>query len=313
MGRTMFSRWAGCFLVMLGLMVLTAILGGRTASADQSYVVQPGDTLSAIAARYGTTVEALAQANGLPDPNRISVGQVLVIPTPSGTAANAAPPITVYEGFIVGSAVPVYEAPSTASRLLGYLHERDFVRFNGVARGENWIIGNQGWVGVRQDWTDRWYHLDTGGWVYAAWIFFPREGEALPFNPGEGERWVDVNLTTQTLRAMVGERAVLVAPVTTGVGSWATPEGSFRLHLRVENERMTSVQAGITTDYYDVSRVLFTQYFTPVGHALHLNYWRPEHVFGREPTSHGCVGILLHDAQYLWLFAVPHMRVEVHS
>src|SRR4051794_36050393 len=43
--------------------------GGSTTSADSgAYVVQPGDTLSDIAAHEGTTVAALADANGL-DPN----------------------------------------------------------------------------------------------------------------------------------------------------------------------------------------------------------------------------------------------------
>lgn len=44
------------------------------------YVVQPGDTLSGIAARYGTTTQALARANGLYYPFTIYVGQSLYIP-----------------------------------------------------------------------------------------------------------------------------------------------------------------------------------------------------------------------------------------
>jgi LysM repeat protein len=42
--------------------------------------VQAGDTLSSIARVFGTTQEALAQANGLTDPGMLFVGQVLVIP-----------------------------------------------------------------------------------------------------------------------------------------------------------------------------------------------------------------------------------------
>lgn len=42
--------------------------------------VQPGETLGAIAERYGTTVEAIVRANGLTNPNFISVGQDLQIP-----------------------------------------------------------------------------------------------------------------------------------------------------------------------------------------------------------------------------------------
>jgi murein DD-endopeptidase MepM/ murein hydrolase activator NlpD len=45
------------------------------------YTVQPGDTLYAIAERFGSTVEAIAAANDLADPSLISVGQRLRIPT----------------------------------------------------------------------------------------------------------------------------------------------------------------------------------------------------------------------------------------
>ena len=45
-----------------------------------SYIVQMGDTLSNIAARAGTSWQVIAQANCIPDPNRIFVGQVLRVP-----------------------------------------------------------------------------------------------------------------------------------------------------------------------------------------------------------------------------------------
>jgi LysM repeat protein len=46
-----------------------------------TYIVRPGDTLAAIAARYGTTVAAIMSANNLYNPNFIYVGQRLVIPS----------------------------------------------------------------------------------------------------------------------------------------------------------------------------------------------------------------------------------------
>ena len=60
--------------------------GGTTAPTQKTYTVQKGDTLSAIAAKYGTTYQALASYNGISDPNRISVGQVLKIPSGGTTA-----------------------------------------------------------------------------------------------------------------------------------------------------------------------------------------------------------------------------------
>jgi LasA protease len=47
---------------------------------NQLHTVQPGETLLTIAQVYGVSVAEIVQANGLPDENMISVGQVLVIP-----------------------------------------------------------------------------------------------------------------------------------------------------------------------------------------------------------------------------------------
>lgn len=49
-------------------------------STVRTYTVKSGDTLSGIAARFGTTVEAITAANGITNPRLIRVGQVLTIP-----------------------------------------------------------------------------------------------------------------------------------------------------------------------------------------------------------------------------------------
>ena len=68
------------------------------ATTARTYTVQAGDTLGSIAARFGTTVNALASANHIADPNLIEVGQVLSLqaaPAPSGGSATGPPAITV--------------------------------------------------------------------------------------------------------------------------------------------------------------------------------------------------------------------------
>jgi LysM repeat protein len=52
------------------------------AATPQVHVVVRGETLIAIAARYGVTVVAIKDANGIKDPGLIYVGQHLVIPPP---------------------------------------------------------------------------------------------------------------------------------------------------------------------------------------------------------------------------------------
>lgn len=45
------------------------------------YIVQPGDTLSALAESFGTTVAEIMAANGLTDANALQIGQPLLIPS----------------------------------------------------------------------------------------------------------------------------------------------------------------------------------------------------------------------------------------
>jgi D-alanyl-D-alanine carboxypeptidase len=59
---------------------------------DALYVVQAGDTLGAIAAQFGVSLDVLIQANGITDPASLPVGQVLTVPgvsvTPQPTATD---------------------------------------------------------------------------------------------------------------------------------------------------------------------------------------------------------------------------------
>ena len=51
------------------------------APSGRAHQVAPGETLSAIAARYGTSVSAIVRANGISNPNRVVIGSKLAIPT----------------------------------------------------------------------------------------------------------------------------------------------------------------------------------------------------------------------------------------
>jgi spore germination protein len=110
------------------------------------HVVQPGDTLWAIARRRGIALDALMAANALPDPNQLVVGQAIIIPTPAvprtyavqrgdtlyaiaqrfGTtvsalvAANRIPnPNLIYPGQVL--TIPSAEVPKPEVSVNGYL------------------------------------------------------------------------------------------------------------------------------------------------------------------------------------------------
>ncbi len=61
-----------------------------TGAATSIYTVQAGDTLGKIAARYGTTVAALLQLNGLTNPDILAIGQKLKVPGTGGAAPASA-------------------------------------------------------------------------------------------------------------------------------------------------------------------------------------------------------------------------------
>lgn len=138
----------------------------------------------------------------------------------------------------------------------------------------------------------------------------------IPAGVAPGQHWVDVNLSQQVACAMSGGDIVRVVLVTTGMPGWETPQGQFRILYRVADETMTSAGIGIpidSPDGYDLDHVLYTQYFTYEGHALHDNYWRPLSVFGHTPTSHGCVGMVEGDAHFMWSWVGVGDLVNIHA
>ena len=80
---TRFHRAAIALRVALALGVVPQV------TVAAAYVVQPGDTLSAIADRHGVSPAHLAAHNGLADPDRIAAGAVLDLPAGAGASASA--------------------------------------------------------------------------------------------------------------------------------------------------------------------------------------------------------------------------------
>lgn len=74
----------------------TPTLPPTPTAAPQTYLVQPGDTLEAIATRFGYSVEELAALNGLADINQITAGAELRLPSPTtvGVTSEPAPTTT---------------------------------------------------------------------------------------------------------------------------------------------------------------------------------------------------------------------------
>lgn len=76
----------------------TGSSANSTVTTAASYTVKAGDTLSAIAAKYGTTYQALASANSISNPNDIYVGQVIKVSATATAASSQATSSTSNNG-----------------------------------------------------------------------------------------------------------------------------------------------------------------------------------------------------------------------
>ena len=284
---------------------------GCGASAEPPSAVFSSSTPTAV-------VTAAATSTVVPEPSPIPEAET---PTPTATLEPTATPapavaraFTPVEAQVVTATVS-RAAPSMSARAVRELPALSRVGLVAEERGENWIIGDQDWVPVSHAWESTWYRLGDGSYVHRAFVFLPDRAQVPA--AGGAERYVIVDLNAQLAWAMEGAAIVREMPITTGKRGFETPSGEFRVleNGRILNERMTSQRAGFDdpNDTYDVERVLYTQYFAEGGFALHLNYWQPTSVFGNVETSHGCIGMLLEDAQFLWMFGRAGMRVVVRN
>src|SRR5438105_2027586 len=83
--KQLMKRWAATIALLLLLPVLLT-----HAQGNNTYTVQPGDTLFSIANKFGVSLDDLAHANNIADPTSIVPGQQLIIPVTPRLATSAA-------------------------------------------------------------------------------------------------------------------------------------------------------------------------------------------------------------------------------
>ena len=199
-------------------------------------------------------------------------------------------------GTVMTPELYVRTAPNTDAPIVMSLYQGEKVAVIGEVQGEA-VEGGY----------STWYRTKSGYYVYARYV--------IQRNGGAG-RWIDVDLSKQIATAMIDRQPVYSAEVAVGRASFPTPVGVFSVLRRVYNETMDSASIGIPNDApggYYLTDVLFTQYFTNLGHALHYNYWVDPAAFGNFPTSHGCIGLKYDDAAYFWNFADIGTPIVIHE
>lgn len=128
-----------------------------------------------------------------------------------------------------------------------------------------------------------------------------KKEEGVVLGETAGEKWIDVDLSTQTVRAMEGENEAFRMLASTG--KWApTPTGEYRIWIKLRYTKMSGGKKENNTYYY-LPNVPYVMYFYQ-GYGLHGAYWHNN--FG-QPMSHGCVNLSIGDAEKLFYWADPQM------
>ncbi|MFC1710170.1 L,D-transpeptidase [Patescibacteria group bacterium] len=118
-------------------------------------------------------------------------------------------------------------------------------------------------------------------------------------------RWIEVDLSDQRLTAWEGNSKFLETSVSTGLPWWPTPEGEYRIWIKL---RATKMEGGSGKYYYYLPNVPYVMFFENdkvpgwKGFGLHGTYWHDD--FGT-PRSHGCVNLPTPIAEKLYHWVGP--------
>jgi lipoprotein-anchoring transpeptidase ErfK/SrfK len=190
----------------------------------------------------------------------------------------------------------------------------DFAKIGFLSPGaEAKVIGRHG----------DWWRIDYAGaqaWV-ASWVVTAFNVEGVPevaapptpvtASPAEipppaepweidEARWIDVDLSEQTLTAYESGVPVHTTLVSTGLPQTPTPTGQFRIWIKLRYDDMAG------EDYY-IEDVPYVMYFHQ-GYGLHGVTWHGN--FGH-PMSHGCVNLPTEEAEWLFNWAGVETLVNI--
>lgn len=119
------------------------------------------------------------------------------------------------------------------------------------------------------------------------------------------EKWIEVDLSEQKLRAWDGNVLFLETLVSTGLPRTPTPQGEFKIWIKL---RATRMEGGEGRYYYNLPNVPYVMFFENenvpgwLGYGLHGTYWHND--FGTT-HSHGCVNLPTTIAEKLYYWTTP--------
>ncbi|WP_366180234.1 L,D-transpeptidase [Actinomyces timonensis] len=139
----------------------------------------------------------------------------------------------------------------------------------------------------------------------------PSGPERFAYQAADSEKWVDVNLTDDTMTAYVGT-TVVHGPVSINhgeeSGEWATKLGTHHVYLKNESQDL-----GCAPDFpYCQKGVPWIAYWDG-NFAIHGAPWAAEFGYGSGRTSHGCVNAPVEEAHWFYDFVEIGTTVVTHE
>lgn len=255
-----------------------------TLPGESGYVtVARGDSLSQIAKDHGMSMDDLMRLNGLSNPNFIWVGQQLrvsarVVPIasePESTADTSVP-------MKAADTIYVVQAGDTLSEIAQEYNTtvQELLIANGLPSPNFMWVGQRIRIGTQAQ---------------------PEPGLNPDAAPAEGYRWIEINLSDQTLTAWQGDSPVLYTSISSGTSATPTVTGRYSIGTKYTSQRMSGPG-------YDLPGVPWVMYFFS-GYAIHGTYWHDN--FGT-PMSHGCINMQVDEAEFLYSWADAGTEVYVH-
>jgi lipoprotein-anchoring transpeptidase ErfK/SrfK len=157
------------------------------------------------------------------------------------------------------------------------------------------------------------YEIDESGEkLVLSWSIVPiMKAETPPAEAEEGDRWIHIDISDQTLTAYEGTRPVFLTLVSSGNEKqdeeYATPRGTFW----VQSKHVSATMDNLALDEgsYSIEDVPWTTYFHS-SYAMHGAFWHS--VFGHQ-RSHGCVNLTPRDAKWIFDWTEPRLPLGWHG
>lgn len=158
------------------------------------------------------------------------------------------------------------------------------------------------------------FQMENGDWIRDAHIRMTTPGER-PKEVGPNERWIDVDISEQTLVVFEGDRPVYATLISSGKESTVkekdhrTPRGMWRVREKHIASTMDGDGSAAGDLPYSIEDVPYIMYFHK-SYATHGAFWHRN--YGIQ-MSHGCVNLAPLDAKWIFYYADPPVHEGFHG